>query len=92
MELANVPGTDTAIRCTCHSIREGSGGVTFSLAMLGVLCGSCESAIAEYEEQERWVRLTPDQQRREILAGRWAAAVRGLPRRRPGAPECDVPF
>ncbi|OBG21635.1 hypothetical protein A5768_26405 [Mycolicibacterium fortuitum] len=92
MELAHAPATATAARCTCHSIREGAGGVTFSLAMLGVLCDSCESAIAEYEEQERWDRLTPAQQRREILAGRWAAAVRGLPRRRPGAPDYDVPF
>ncbi|SUA31675.1 Uncharacterised protein [Mycolicibacterium fortuitum] len=93
MELAEGPGATAAVvRCTCHSIQEGAGGVTFSLAMLGVLCGSCESAIAEYEEQERWERLTPAQQRREILAVRWAAAMRRLPDRRPGAPNYDVPF
>lgn len=40
-------------RCTCHSIREGAGGVTFSLAMLGVLCGHCESPIADAEAESR---------------------------------------
>lgn len=52
--------TDTR-RCTCHSIREGSGGITYSYYMLGVLCPSCESAAEEeYLAYER-AQMTPEQ-------------------------------
>lgn len=47
--------------CTCHSIREGSGGITFSHAMLGVLCPSCDDAMAADEEADRRERLTPEE-------------------------------
>lgn len=60
--------------CTCHSIREGSGGVTYSLAMLGVQCGHCESISAEYEEQARIDALTPEERVRERIATRWSLA------------------
>jgi hypothetical protein len=41
-------------RCTCHSIREGAGGVTYSFAIPGVLCGHCESVIADEEAAAAW--------------------------------------
>lgn len=77
-----------ATRCTCHSIREGAGGVTFSLAMLGVLCGHCESAIADAEAEAEWEAMTPAQ--RAVLT--WQSVAYRLPSRRPGAPVPDDPW
>lgn len=79
MALTAVADTETrrrVYRCTCHSIREGAGGVTYSLAMLGVLCGACE---AEEEAAEHayadeinarfphGAGLAPDDPRRDYL-------------------------
>ncbi|ODQ95565.1 hypothetical protein [Mycolicibacterium holsaticum] len=75
--------------CTCHSIREGSGGISYSLFMLGVLCGYCEGAIADAEAQAEWEALTPA----ERIAARWSyACTVAMPRRRPGTPNAvDAP-
>ena len=69
--------------CTCHSIREGHGGITYTLHILGVLCDHCEAAIADAEAQAAWDAMTPAEQ----IAARWNYGRRySLPRRRPGAP------
>ena len=57
--------------CGCDSIREGSGGVSYSYAILGVLCPSCEAMDAEYEYKAWWDSLSPGEQVRE----RWLNAV-----------------
>lgn len=73
--------------CTCHSIRVGAGGVSYSLAIIGVNCGYCE-AVAEEGQFHDWYRNLPEAERIAYdIAGRWADAtrrVRGV--RRPGAP------
>ncbi len=61
-------------RCTCHSIRENSAGQSYSYHMLGVLCPSCESAIAEEQFQAEWDALEPAEQVRREIASRWDAA------------------
>ena len=58
--------------CTCHSIREGHGGITYTLHILGVLCDHCEAAIADAEAQAAWDAMTPAEQ----IAARWNYARR----------------
>lgn len=80
-------------RCTCHSIRDFTGGHFGSLAMLGVLCGACEAEMAHYEEVDRRENLTPAERDREDIAARWSSAccrVEAI-RRRPGAPARPEP-
>lgn len=50
--------TETRSRCQCHTIREGSGGVTFSYYMLGVLCPDCEAQMREEDFAEEGVEPT----------------------------------
>ena len=79
------------ITCTCHSIREGAGGLTFSLAMLGVLCGSCEARVEEAEAQAHWDALSTTEQ----IAARWnyARSISLDLARRPGTrAHDDFPF
>lgn len=57
-------------RCTCHSIREGADGITYSYHMLGVLCPDCEAAIEDEQRQSWWDSLTET----ERIAVRWADA------------------
>lgn len=59
------------MRCTCRSIREGAGGVSYSLEILGVLCSFCEWQMEEEQRQAWWESLTPAQQINE----RWQSAV-----------------
>lgn len=83
-----------AARCTCHSIREFSGGHFGSLAMLGVACEVCEASMEEYAEQARREALTPGERDAEDIAARWSCARRRLERiaRRPGSPSANPPF
>jgi len=70
--------------CTCHSILERSDGMTYSLAILGVECGSCEARGEWYWEQARRAELTEAQRTAEDVAHRWNhARYVTLPRRRP---------
>lgn len=55
----------------CHQIREGAGGVSYSYAILGVLCGACEAEMADYERQDWWDSLSE----KEKVAVRWENAV-----------------
>lgn len=74
--------------CSCHRIREGSGGVTYSYAILGVECPACEARGWEYEQEAAWEAMSEA----ERCSVRWRVAVSGLPDRRPGAPASDAPF
>ena len=38
---------DKLPNCSCNTIREGSGGITYSYAIIGVLCPPCEAAVSE---------------------------------------------
>ena len=64
--------------CCCTSVREGSGGVSYSYEILGVLCPSCEwEAQAEYEqgiEAERRAGLSEAERIAEDIAIRWREA------------------
>lgn len=68
--------------CTCHSIREGSGGLTYSYAIIGVECPACEQLTREYEQAAEWEAMS-DAERIQL---RWRGAVYQMPHRRPGAP------
>lgn len=70
-----------ADHCTCHSIREGSGGVSFSYAILGVECPACEARNAEWAWEsflanesynDRCIRLLED----TVREAGWAIARR----------------
>lgn len=80
--------------CTCHSIREGANGVSYSLALLGVSCGWCESKMQEAEREEWWASLTTKEQ----VAQRWTWAANHAkyyqprPGHRYDNPWGDVPF
>lgn len=76
--------------CSCNSIREGSDGLSFSFAMLGVLCFACEGAIAEQEHEDWWNSLTPQQQ----ISERWQDAQNRIEfsNKRPGFATKNVPF
>jgi hypothetical protein len=74
--------------CTCHTIREGADGVTFSDAILGVLCGHCESLMAEAEAQAEWEAMGPAE--RAVIT--WRSVAYRMPARRPGAPVRDDPW
>ena len=56
-------------RCGCNSIREGSAG-SYTLALLGVLCGYCEAEIEREQYEDWWNSLTPAEQVRD----RWRNA------------------
>lgn len=75
-------------RCTCHTIREGAGGVTFSDAILGVLCGHCESLMAQAQAQAESEAMSPAE--RAVIA--WRSVASRMPARRPGAPVRDDPW
>lgn len=45
-------------RCSCHAVQEGSGGVSFSYAMLGVNCDACESYMAAMDFYDRYMALS----------------------------------
>lgn len=80
--------------CTCDSVREGSGGITYTYAVIGVLCPACEAA-AEYAEwQHYWESLTPQERTRIEIRNRWADALRRLNALgpRPGSPQAEPPF
>lgn len=60
---------------SCHMVREGAGGVTYSYAIIGVLCPRCEAQM-EYEyEIERRESLTESERIAEDIALRWDAAI-----------------
>lgn len=52
--------------CSCHSIREGSGGQSYSCAILGVSCPECESLDAERDFIDWWNALTHDERIAEL--------------------------
>jgi hypothetical protein len=82
------------VRCQCHSIREGSGGQTYSYAIIGVLCPACEAEMEEAQWQAEFDALPREEQIRLEIAGRWYEAMRRMSavlRRRPGSPVLDEP-
>lgn len=82
-------------RCTCHVVREFSGGHFGSLASIGVECGHCIALQDQYEFEEWWESLTPQERTKEEISGRWYQARERLRNlgRRPGAPPPrDWPF
>lgn len=74
--------------CTCHVVREFSGGHFGSLASIGAECGHCTSTNDQYEFEEWWESLTPQERTAEEIKGRWYQARERLRTlgRRPGAP------
>ena len=76
---------------SCHFEREGSGGVIYSYASLGVLCPKCEALDWEYQMQAEFEALPKEEQIRLEIAGRWRKAISQMPKRRPGSPahHCD---
>ena len=62
VELADAEYPDQrAGSCSCHSIREGAGGASYSFAMLGVNCSNCEAFMYECESADAWNSLTRDE-------------------------------
>lgn len=76
--------------CTCHQVREGAGGVSFSLAILGVACGYCEDRDAEYAYYRRLAEETPRERAERVLQEALWAAESAIRRRRLEAD--DSPF
>ena len=59
---------------SCHVIREGAGGVTYSYAILGVLCPRCEFLAEQDYEDEMRARLTDDERTALEIRERWDTA------------------
>lgn len=82
-------------RCTCHVVRDFSGGHFGSLASIGAECGYCIARNEQYEYEEWWESLTPQERTAAEIKGRWYQAQERMRRlgRRPGAPPPqDWPF
>ena len=89
------PSRGTQSRCTCHVVREFSGGHFGSLASIGAECGHCIAAQEQCEFEEWWASLTPQERIKNEIGGRWYQARERLRKlgRRPGAPPAaDWPF
>jgi len=81
--------------CTCHVVREFSGGHFGSLASIGAECGSCIARNEQYEYEEWWESLTPQERTAAEIKGRWYQGQERMRKlgRRPGAPPVrDWPF
>lgn len=52
--------------CSCHLVREGAGGISYSYAIIGIRCPGCEQAEWEYEQELEWNALTPEEQAASI--------------------------
>lgn len=62
-------------RCSCTSIREGAGGISYSLEMLGVNCDACESFSDNCEHVDWWNSLTREERIDEIVQSRNSMAA-----------------
>lgn len=82
------PSRGTQSRCTCHVVREFSGGHFGSLASIGAECGHCIAVQEQCEFEEWWASLTPQERIKNEIGGRWYEARERLRQlgRRPGAP------
>lgn len=56
--------------CTCHVVREGAGGVSYSDAILGVNCASCDAFMDDCEHVSLWNSLTRDERIAELVRTR----------------------
>lgn len=60
--------------CSCHSIQEGAGGVSYSYAILGVNCSNCEAFMDDCERVDRWNALTREERIADLVQTRnWTA-------------------
>lgn len=62
---------------SCNIVREGSGGITYSYAAIGVLCPSCEWEAEMWwqrDEEERRAALPEAERIKEEIADRWLSA------------------
>lgn len=86
------PAIDNA-RCTCHDVRawNDSGSIFGSIASFGGECGACQARNDAYAYEEWWNSLSDAQRIRIEIEGRWSAAIRRMPYRRPGAPARPEP-
>lgn len=73
--------------CSCHSIREGTDGLSYSYAILGVCCPDCESFSAECDFVDWWNGLTRKERIAELTA---ATEVTSSPAASPDTTE--LPF
>ncbi|KQU35757.1 MULTISPECIES: hypothetical protein [Nocardiaceae] len=74
------------LRCSCNSIREGAGGMSYSYAVLGVNCPDCESYSDDCSECDRWNNLTRDERIAEIVSAREVTAALIAATDRPESP------
>lgn len=65
-DLADAEDPEQQI-CTCHVVREGAGGSSYSDALLGVNCGHCESFMDDCEHVSRWNALTRDERIADLV-------------------------
>lgn len=63
-------------RCSCTSIREDAAGISYSLEMLGVNCGACESFIDDCEHVGRWNSLSREERIAQLVESHNSAAAR----------------
>lgn len=72
-DVEYVPRQQTS--CSCHSIREGANGLSYSYAILGVSCPECESHAADCESRDWWNSLSRDERIAELVRMHHAAAA-----------------
>lgn len=75
-------------RCTCHVVRDFSGGHFGSLASIGAECGHCTTLNEQAEYEEWWESLTPQERTAAEIKSRWYQAQQRMRQlgRRPGSP------
>lgn len=61
--------------CSCRSIQEGAGGVSYSYDILGVSCPQCEGYATECDSVDWWNSLTRQQRIAQLAEMRAAAAA-----------------
>jgi hypothetical protein len=82
------PGEPPRSGCTCHVVRDFAGGHFGSLASIGAECGHCIAVNEQYEFEEWWESLSPQERAAVEIKGRWFQACERVRKlgRRPGAP------